>query len=520
VTAEGGAYGYNRALISGGWTTGTQGLRADLNLTRSDNWKDDAPFKRQSGTIRWDAFDVRGWSARTVITASDIDQQDVPSLNTAQYDATMELNRAPIAYRHVQAVRLSSALERESGPVLWSITPFARYNVLELLPSWQLTFDPQTWDTRNKSLGVVAKYRRDFQPLRTRLIVGADADWSPGSFFARQAVTTQVGGRWTSYTDGETHYDYDVTYQAISPYLHAETSPTSRLRIDAGLRADFAGYDYTNNLTPLATGSHRRPASTSVSYSHLSPKVGVSFAVDPALNLFASYRHGFRAPSQGQLFQQNAAENTLELDPVKVDSYEAGVRGQATARVVYQLSAYDMTLRDDIIDFRRSPTEREATNAGKTRHRGIEGSIGVALLPEVRLDASYAWSRQKYVEWDPQPGTSYAGNRIEVAPTELGSFLLTWTPGLLRGGRLAAEWSKTGRYALDPQNTDWYNGYELLNLHANALIRPNVELFARGINVLDRKYGEVVTRDAFQGRQYTPGAPASLFAGLRLGWQR
>jgi iron complex outermembrane recepter protein len=520
VSAEGGAYGYNRVLLSGGTMTSGHGFRADVNVTGSDNWKDDAPFRRQSGTLRWDAFNLRGWSARTVLTASNIDQQDVPALTEAQYQTDIGLNRAPIAYRKVQAVRLSSALERENANSSWSFTPFARYNVLDLLPSWQLTFDPQTWDTRNTSLGLLAKYRRDFAPLRSRLIVGADADLSPGSFFARQAVTTQTDGRWLSYMAGEIHYDYDVTYKAVSPYVHLEASPVSRLRIDAGLRADFAGYDYTNNLTPLETGPHRRPGSTSVSYSHLSPKLGASLEISPAVNAFASYRHGFRAPSQGQLFQQNSAANTVELDPVTVDSYEIGLRGQPTPRLVYQVSAYDMTVRDDILVYRRSQTERVATNAGETRHRGVEASVGVALVPRLRLDASYAVAEQRYVEWQPQPGTSYAGNDIEVAPRDLGNILLTWTPPLLKDGRMAIEWSKTGRYALDPENTDFGGAYELLNLHFNVNLRPNVELFARAINVLDRQYAEVLTSDAFQGRQYTPGAPRSIYAGLRYGWQQ
>jgi outer membrane receptor protein involved in Fe transport len=520
VSAEGGAYGYNRLLLSGGSMTSRYGFRADVNVTRSDNWKDDAPFRRQSGTLRWDLFDLGGWSARSVVTASNIDQQDVPALTEAQYQSDVGLNRAPIAFRKVQAVRVSSALERERGSSSWSFTPFARYNVLELLPSWQLTFDPQTWDTRNTSLGFLAKYRRDFAPLRTRVIVGADADWSPGTFFARQAVTTQTDGRWLAYTDGEVHYDYDVTYMGVSPYLHAELSPVPRLRIDAGFRADFAGYDYTNNLTPLETGAHRRPASTSVSYSHLSPKLGASLEINAAVNAFASYRHGFRAPSQGQLFQQNSAANTVELDPVTVDSYELGVRGQPWPRVVYQVSAYDMTLHDDILVFRRSQTERVATNAGETRHRGVEASAGIALVPRLRLDASYSVSRQTYVEWQPQPGASYAGNQIEVAPRELGNFLLTWTPPFLNDGRVAVEWSKTGRYALNPENTDFGGAYELLNLHFNANLRPNVELFARAINLLDRQYAELLTSDAFQGRQYTPGAPRSIYVGLRYGWQR
>ena len=533
VSVEGGAYGYGRLLATGGFTKGGNGLRADLNLTRTDGWRQESAYDRQSGTLRWDHFDANGFTARTVLTASNIHQNDVPSVSLAQFATSPELNRAPIAFREVQAVRLSTALEKERGDGLWSFTPYARYDVLKLLPSWQLSYDPQVWDTRNNSIGALAKYRRNFEPLRARLIVGTDVDYSPGSFLARQAVTSAQGADrvYSSYTSGETQYDYDVTYHAVSPYAQLELSPARRLRFDVGLRYDHTGYDYTNNLTPLETGVHRRPASTSVSYDHVSPKLGVTYELSPAANLFASYRHGFRAPSQGQLFQQNSAANTVDLAPVKVDSYEAGVRGQIGPRAVYQLSVYDMTLRDDIITFITAQNTREATNAGRTRHRGIEGSLGLALLSRLRLDGSYSISSQRYVSWAPQAaqpasGTTparaaidYSGNTIEQAPRDLASLSLTWTPRLLGDGRAMVEWRHTGRYYEDAANTPGrtYGGYELLNAQLDAEVRPGLTLFARGVNLLDRHYAELAAFDPFQKEQLTPGTPRSLFAGVKVG---
>ncbi|HEY0970762.1 MAG TPA: TonB-dependent receptor [Gemmatimonadales bacterium] len=520
IGVEGGAYGYGRILASGGLTRGSNGLRADLNVTRSDNWKDDAPFRRQSGTVRWDHFRASGLTARTVLTGSNIDQQDVPAISPEQFDADRSFNRAPIAFRKVQALRLSSSVELERGRSLWSVTPYARYNVLELIPSWQLTYDPQLWDTRNSSFGVLARWRRDLEPLSTRVIVGADVDYSPGKFRAQQVVTTPTGERrvWDAYTLGEVHYDYDVTYRQASPYVHVELAPLPRLRVDAGLRWDVAGYDYENHLGPLETGRHRRPASTSVDYSHLSPKLGVSYELSRVAALFGSYRHGFRAPSQGQLFQQNGADNTLDLDPVKVHSWEAGMRGQLGDRMLYQLSAYDMRVEDDILEFRGDGTQRMATNAGETRHRGIEASVGVALAAQLRLDVAWSVSEQRYVSWSPSADVDYSGERIEAAPDQLGSVALTWSAPALNGGRAMVEWNRTGKYAMDPGNVQpLYGGHELLNGYLNYFVpRTGIELFARGVNLLDRDYAELQSWTAAQGVQITPGAPRTIYAGARV----
>jgi outer membrane cobalamin receptor len=526
VSVEGGSFGYRRMLASGGLTHGANGVRADLNLTRSDNWKDAAPYDRASGTVRWDHFGASGWLLKTVLTASTIDQQDVPPLSAAQLDGDPALNRAPIAYRRVRAARLTSAFERETGSTLWSITPYARWDVLELLPSWQLSYDPQTWNTRNGSLGVLAKWRRDFAPMRARLMLGADADWSPGSFVAREAVTTPTGPDrvYASYTDGATHYDYDVTYHAVSPWAHAEASPLPKVRVDAGVRWDVAGYDYTTNLPPTdeTETRHRRPASTDVSYRHLSPKLGVTVELAPGLGAFASWRHGFRAPSQSQLFQQNAALNTVGLEPVTVVSTEVGLRGQVAARLVWQLSAYDMTISDDIITYQRSATEREALNAGKTRHRGVEAAVGAAVTPWLRLDGSWARSRQRYVEWRPSATSDFDGMEIEQAPRELANVLVTLTPRALRGGRVAVEWSHTGSYVAGYERTDAglvpheYGGHQTVALHANYWLTSRLEAFARAVNLTDRTYAEIAAYDPFQKDQLTPGAPRALFAGVRL----
>jgi iron complex outermembrane receptor protein len=532
ASVERGSFGYERLLASGGSTWGAGGVRADLNVTHGDNWKSDAPFDRQSGTLRWDAvLGATEWAARTVVTATNVSQQDVPALSSALFDTASATNLAPIASRKVKALRASTELTRESGRGLVSVTAYARRNDMQLVPSWQLSYDPQTYETSNASAGFLARYRRDFTPLDARVIVGLDGDWSPGHFVAARAITQATGPQraWQSFTRGETQYDYDVTYRAASPYVHAELSPLPRLRLDVGVRADFSGYAYHTLLAPVDTGAHRRPADTQLSYGHLSPKLGAAYDLGGGQSLFASYRQGFRAPSQGQLFTQGSADHTVDLRPVAVDSWEAGVRGLAGARLVYQVAAYDMTIRDDIVTYTTERNTREARNAGRTRHRGVEASTGLAVTSALRLDVAWSVSSQRYVDWTPQAArpaangkpavaeVSYAGRSIEQAPRDLGSVSLGFTPAWLKGGRLGAEWSHTGAYATDAANTHSYAGYDQLNVNASAQVTPRAELFARVVNLTNRKYAELLSYDNFLKEQYTPGAPRSVVIGMRVG---
>ena len=540
ATVEGGAFGFGRVLLTGGNTVGAHGFRADLNLTRVDGWRSNAPYDRESGTLRYDHRGADGLSIRTTLTGSRVRQNDVFALSHGQYEARSPINKSPLAYRRVDAVRLTTAITRDGATSQWSLTPYARYNNLALMPFFNLTFDPVAYNTRNSSLGLLARVRRDFAPMRTRLIAGADVDWSPGDFASDSAILTTTGTGaervYQRFTPGRRVYDYDVTFRSVSPYLHGEFSPVPKLRLDMGLRYDAIRYDYATALAPLATGAHRVPPSTARSYFRFSPKAGASLELAPAVNLFASYRAGFRAPSQGQLFTQNSATNTVDLRPVTVGSYEAGVRGELGRRVVYGLAAYDMTVSNDIITFVTPQNTRVATNAGRTRHRGVEGSLGAALMPNLRLDLSYSVSNQRYVSWTPQAprtgvaGIDFSGRFIEGAPRDLANGLLTWSPRLAKGGRFAVEWSHTGRYWMDAANTRSvvagdtvarsYGGHEIFTLHGNVFLRPQLELFGRVVNALDRTHAEIVTYDAFNSEQYTPGSPRMIYAGVRYAWSR
>ena len=523
ATMEGGSYGYARLLATGGFTKGVNGVRADLNVTRSDGWRDDGGFTRQSATIRWDGA-FGGFTTKTVLAGSNINQSEAGSLTQAQFDSREEINPSPIAYREVQALRLSTAIEKDNGRSLFSLTPYARHNVLDIMPSWQLTYNQQIWDTRNNSVGLLAKYRYDFAPMRTRVIVGADLDYSPGSFLANRITSTADSGIYTSYTTGDKQYDYDVTYRQASPYLHTEFSPVSRLRLDAGLRYDMSGYVYDTKLDPIETGRWRRPADTTVNYTRLSPKVGATLDLTRNVNLYASYREGFRAPGQNQLFQQGSnAASTVGLKPVTAKSLEGGARGQVSGRFMYSVSVYDMHIQNDILTILDAQGAQTTSNAGETRHRGVELSAGAMLTHDLRLDAAYSSSKQNYVEWViPVAGqnVSYAGKTIETAPHTLTNILLSYSPNVLNGGRFAVEWSKTGEYYGDPENTQMYHGFDLWALHGNYMVRNIGELFLRVTNLTNEKYAEVATYNAFNNWQYTPGTPRSVFLGLRYNWQK
>lgn len=514
---EGGAFGFARLLASAASQHGRNGVLAEVNVTRTDGWRDGTAYDRQSGKLRWDHELGATSRVRTMATFSRIDQSTAGSSAISQDDylERPEINYTPISFRRVRAFRLHAAYERVGASTLFSVTPFVRWNRMEMLPNWSLTYDPGVWDTGHASAGALIKLRRDFEPMRTRIIAGADIDWSPGWHEETSISPTREGGIFTDYAAGETIYDYDVTFRSVSPYLQAEASPIERLRVVAGLRLDLLGYDYDNALGELTTGSHRRPASDGVDYTHVSPKLGATLALNDDVSVYGAYSHGFRAPSEGQLFRQGRAQNTLGLEPVKADNLEAGVRTQIGGGLTFEATAYRLTKTDDILSLTNPDGSTETSNAGETLHRGIELAAGLTLPAGLRLDAAYSVAKHTYEVWEPRDGVDFNGNEMEDAPREIGNVVLSWTPAPLDGANFSLEWNRIGEYWLDAENTHRYPGHDLLNLRASVPVTERVTVFGRLTNLTDERYAESAGYTAARGEEYAPGLPRALYLGVQ-----
>jgi iron complex outermembrane receptor protein len=517
---EGGRFSYLRALATGSNTWGSNGLRADLNLTRADGFRNEAPYRRQSATLRWDHALGDRTRLKTIVAFSHIEQASDggSDLSRADFEADIALNYMPITYRRVKALRLSTAFERQTDASLLSATLYGRYNELDIMPSWQLSFDPQVWETGNRSFGLLTRFRRTVPALRSNLSAGIDLEYSPGRRMEQAIAPVRSGVFYNDYTLGEVQYDYEVAFRQAAPYLQAEVAPSDRVHLDFGVRADLVGYRYDNKLTTLTAGLHRRPASTLVSYRRLSPKLGITWDVFPWLNSFASYRAAFRVPSESQLFRQGAATNTVGLDPVKADNYEVGFRAGIGAVVSLEGTAYRLDIHDDILTF-FDPANglRLASNAGATRHRGIELGASFNPVPALRGELSWVHAKHSYEDWKPSTGSDYSGHEIELAPRDLGRTALTVTPFGARGGSVTAEWIHEGSYWMDPENTTRYDGYELGNLFARIPVRRGLELSARLNNITNRRYAESSSFTALQGERLRPGSPRSFFLAVRVG---
>jgi outer membrane receptor protein involved in Fe transport len=527
LDVEGGQHGWGRLLAGGNLRRGRQGVRVDLNLTRTDGWRDATGYNRQSGTVRWDRAGGNGSTMKALVTFSRVDQQTAGSsaLQEDDYLSTPTRNLTPISRRDVTAFRASVDYTRVVGRTVWNVIPYARYDRMGLLANWSLTYDPTDYVTANRSYGVLARVQRDLGS-RAALAAGVDLDLSPGyrdeHIVVPSTELTPNGKRvFVSYTDGATVYDYDVTYASVSPYAQIDWSVSPRLRVQTGVRLDASRYSYTDNLDTPATARHQRPANATRHFSRATPKLGLTYHVSDLVSVFASYRDAFRAPSEGQLFRQGTARNTIDLAPVKASNVEGGVRLSKGLTWSADASVYRLTKRDDILSFRDPVTgATEAVNAGETDHLGVELSGTAQVHRLVRVSSAWSYARHRYVDWivDPRAGTDYSGREMELAPRAIGNAMVTVSP--LDWLHTSLEASYIGPYFMDAANTQQYDGHTLVHLRARVRLRPAMALHVRALNLADTRYAESASYTLARGREFAPGAPRTVFVALSMDWTR
>ena len=535
-----GSFGWRRLVAGGGDTIGDDGWRADANVTHTGGWRDSTAYDRQSALARWDHQGSHGLSAKTLLSYTHVDQQTGANSPLVYEDYVHDPTRnyLPIAFRKVDALRASSAIERDFGGTLWSLTPYVRDNSMNLLASYMLNFDPTVARTHNDSYGLLAKWRHDgIGPMRPRLIVGADLDYSPGGRQENRLDVHPTGSGasrlFTSYAVGPRIYDYDVTFQGVSPYVHGEISPVPKLRLTAGVRYDALAYRFDNRYgtAPVAVPGDfpglrfygQAPDGTE-RFRHATRKVGMTYALSQDASLYASYNEGFRVPSESQLFRPSAAasaaaaqeltDSALHLQPIRADQVQVGIRG-GWRGVTYDLVAYRLMKRDDIVTLRDTATNfTQTVNAGRTRHEGIELGLGVPIAKDWSVDAAVSQARHTYVDWATSVG-DFSGKEMESAPRTLANVRLHWTPS--REARLTLEWTRIGAYWLDAANTVRYPGHELLSARVNWPLAPRVKLFVNVTNLADKRYADSASIVS-STPVYSPGLPRTYYAGATFQW--
>ncbi|MFN5142572.1 MAG: TonB-dependent receptor, partial [Burkholderiales bacterium] len=342
--------------------------------------------------------------------------------------------------------------------------------------------------------------------------------------------------QYIGYSLGARMYDYEVNYRNLSPYAHWEFSPLPAMRLSAGLRRDQSSYTMDNQANPgyftVAGREYYLPASAEADFARWVPKLGMVYQLSAQSQWYASYNHGFRTPSESQLFRggRSASGGSLsarqaeaqalfnaasQLKAIKAEQLEWGLRG-SQQQIQYEVVAYQLTKSDDLLSQRDATGYSVQTNNGTTKHRGIEVLVGTRLSPAWRFDAAASYASHRYEQWI-SGGTDFSGKNIESAPRTLANLRLSGQ--LVAGLNAQLEWVHVGSYNLDQANQfGKYPGHGLWNLRMSMALGADASLFLRAMNVADKRYADSASQSNAAGGLYAPGLPRTLYAGIQARW--
>ena len=218
--------------------------------------------------------------------------------------------------------------------------------------------------------------------------------------------------------------------------------------------------------------------------------------------LAASYAEGIAQPTFFDLygfFPGNFVGNP-DLKPEASRGIELSLRYRR-GTVGASLTAYRQRLRDEIVN---NATFTSVLNAsGRSKRAGLEAAIEWSPAPYLRLSANYAYLKSTQLD-----AVSAQQLTEPRRPKHSGSLVMDGIAGRLTYG---ASLAYVGRH-LDNRDVFPFDrvalgSYWLADARIAYVIRPGVELFARGSNLLNQRY-----QDVYSYRTDRRG----VFAGVRL----
>ncbi len=466
-SAEAGSFGLRRTSGSASLVTGKATLAGAIGFQRATGINsvegpgDKDGYRNLSGRLRgtWhpSANVELGASAIGLSGRSEFDGFD---FFTGAHTDTLDNSRNRLA-----AGRLWASIGNESTPwraqIAGTLLGSSNRNYLDDIQQ------NRTWGSR-RNLAAQLERQLTTGSIKHRLIVAADTDLE--RFHARD---TAFGGF--------TNQDRSRRHESLTGEWRAEAGPVSG---DLAVRRDIFNRfkDYTSLRASLLG------------------QLGGGFS------LAGSYSEGIAQPTFFDLygFFPGSYVGNPDLKPESSRGFELSLRYRR-GPVGASVTGYRQRLHDEIVN---NATFTSALNAsGSSRRSGIEATVDWKLGEQLRLSANYAYLKAT------QPDAATGDQLTETRrPKHSGAVALDGSTGRLT---YAASLAYVGKHI---DNRDVFpfdrlalGSYWLADARVSYALRPGIELFARGSNLLDQKYQDVFTYRT-EGR--------GVFAGIRLADRR
>lgn len=262
-------------------------------------------------------------------------------------------------------------------------------------------------------------------------------------------------------------------------------------------------------------------------YTGVEARAGVTADLSRSVQAYFSASRGYQPPSFDQLIAESPT-SFLDLDEQDTFSLEAGLRGKMGGWLGWDIVYFNTDVENEIINIADTSsfvTGDVLVNVDKTTHKGVEAGVDMSLFPHrfARRNAAltlrnvYMYSDFRFTDADPLGNID--GNRLAGIPTHHYRGELRYDAAdrwfVAANVQLSA-----GDYFADYVNEVSVPTDPVFGFSAGYRLNSGAELFVSGENITDRAYvagvTPVLSQEDALARIYSPGAPASVYGGLRV----
>ncbi|MCC3155478.1 TonB-dependent receptor plug domain-containing protein [Hymenobacter sp. BT770] len=523
-----GSYGLRRSTIIAETGSAASSVRAQYAHQELDGYRVQSALRRDVFAL--DARTVA--SPKTTLAAhflyTDINYQLPGGLTRAQYAADPRQARPGTATAPGTVAQQAFYASRTG---LLGLTHDYRFNEqlnlqTTLYGSGTAIRTPYLVDyERNTALGLGGRtalsYRTALAGRVLRLQGGGE--WQ-GSFASGRSYQNNAG------TPGALRYDDEITTATGFVFAQADYALPADLLLTVA-----ASYNRLHYRIARVSNVATRPTDYRFSRDfrpEVSPRVALLKEFSPILSVYASVSTGFSPPTIEEIRPSDASLNG-ELQAERGTSYEVGARGNFfTNRLVYELTAFDLELRQTVVSSTTDQGTVVFRNTGSTHQRGLEAALSgwlwqAAPVPGatpaaptgLRVWASYAYNNFHFGSY-PSGGQDLSGNRLTGTTPHTLSAGLDFSHAT--GFYLNPNLSHQARVVLNDANTEEASGYWVFGARGGwrrTRGRLETNIYAGLDNASNRKYSLGNDLNAFGGRYFQPAPGRSWYAGAQLGWR-
>lgn len=518
LRSQWGAYGLNRQVAQLNYApeSGRSGWAVNYNRLESDGYRENNQYDREAFTVLGKISGPGEDQFNLIANYTTLKAFIPSSLNRDDY--LNEPTKAAFTWGQVKGFEDNEKLLLGLGHEHDFLAGSDRELSLKtsLFSTYRTNYESRPFNIlRENSFALGTRFRLDYQTFRKpsapRLSVGLETFREQ---YAWQTFETKGGIQDTLLSDNEELRTY---YNA---FAEIEIELSAKWMLVGGLNLNETRYELSDLY--LQNGDLSGDYSFA---SILSPRIGLRYAPQLNLALFATVSHGFSPPTLEETLAPEGGINP-EIQPEKGWNFEIGSRGRNINGFSYELTLYTMQVQDLLVARRTALDQFVGVNAGKTVHNGLEAYGQYQLLDteRYRLDvfAGYTFSDYRFEEFV-DGENDYSGNELTgTAPHVINAGIDLYPKENGFYGHLNFRY--VDAMPLRDDNSIYSERYTVANLktgYRHTFGKWELDLYAGINNLLDEKYAGMfqINAASFGGsapRYYYPGLPRNYFGGLGL----